>query len=413
MDLTSKVERKWYIYGTRHGIPPSVITFGVHVFRCFDPSSVNGICIDSLASIFCKFGLTVIKRQLFSDYGLVQITRKRMEVQKVMAQTMVKFHRSSGDINGTMALIDFLVAFHEFVLEYRINLSEDLFRKIEEEKCLKFEELAAHQQEEEEQKMKELVQNLSLNNSNNIITVNPVNKNQVPHRSEENICKLEENTKHQEVKIPKDGDHGSRTNKCDNCDMELAQEWCTTCQVGFCIACKRITHLSRSLSKHDFVPISQKPMQCKIHISNITSMYCRSCTKPLCLECIDDHIGHPLIRINIILDEGKSTIIRILSSIADNEHLLGSHRHSLSSSLHQLQEKINATKQKISSIDEMTSLSHQTTKELTTFIDALSATSNFELSSFKELQSFILKATDMNTLLSNYLSVESNFTLLE
>jgi len=72
--------------------------------------------------------------------------------------------------------------------------------------------------------------------------------------------------------------------KCDEDDTHQAETYCTVCKTNLCAACAKDIHISKTLSLHKHVPLSEKPKinpPCALHPSHALEF---SCLEDMCRE---------------------------------------------------------------------------------------------------------------------------------
>ena len=75
--------------------------------------------------------------------------------------------------------------------------------------------------------------------------------------------------------------------QCDEDNSHTATLYCTVCLTSLCNECASLTHISKTLSKHKHVPISEKPRinpPCPIHPNHLLEFVCMedSCIEQVC-----------------------------------------------------------------------------------------------------------------------------------
>ncbi|XP_062609570.1 tripartite motif-containing protein 55-like [Saccostrea cucullata] len=103
---------------------------------------------------------------------------------------------------------------------------------------------------------------------------------------------------------------------CDLCKTGEALMGCDTCLVNLCKACVG-EHMMSGVSKlHKIVRFAPSKSQlypfCASHIKKRYEMYCNECDVPACNACLrtDQHLGHEILQISLVLDEKKKKIIK-------------------------------------------------------------------------------------------------------
>lgn len=96
---------------------------------------------------------------------------------------------------------------------------------------------------------------------------------------------------------------------CEYCESNPnpATQWCEKCDLSICTDCCYIVHEPRTFSKHQRIPIDQKPLPpvlCTKHKTKKLKYHCKTDFKLLCQYCYDiDHKAHDL---DTIEDASKS-----------------------------------------------------------------------------------------------------------
>ncbi|XP_070545059.1 E3 ubiquitin-protein ligase TRIM56-like [Ptychodera flava] len=86
---------------------------------------------------------------------------------------------------------------------------------------------------------------------------------------------------------------------CDFCEEMVAEKRCSSCVLNLCEKCVKGHAKSRVTNGHPLVALSEvesdeavknslyrSPTYCTSHEENIIKLYCDSCEKPICLECM-------------------------------------------------------------------------------------------------------------------------------
>ncbi|KAJ6255177.1 hypothetical protein M0813_11658 [Anaeramoeba flamelloides] len=106
--------------------------------------------------------------------------------------------------------------------------------------------------------------------------------------------------------------------ECEVCEKQIANFYCTKCEVHYCKACESELHTSSFLKKRHKEFISKEPYvprenknrteKCPIHQNNKLSRYCKNCQKVICDKCVFDHTNHETIAFDQPMDFYKELI---------------------------------------------------------------------------------------------------------
>ncbi|XP_062598800.1 E3 ubiquitin-protein ligase TRIM71-like [Saccostrea cucullata] len=112
--------------------------------------------------------------------------------------------------------------------------------------------------------------------------------------------------------------------RCDLCETAVVQMHCDTCLVNLCTACVGKHMISDESKDHKVVKFQARkstPLYpgCKSHSKQQCTMYCDKCEIPVCTKCLasDQHLGHKLSEILVIVDEKKIKMIKEQSELKE------------------------------------------------------------------------------------------------
>ncbi|CAL8104703.1 unnamed protein product [Orchesella dallaii] len=108
---------------------------------------------------------------------------------------------------------------------------------------------------------------------------------------------------------------------CENCVLDLpAIAYCGDCSLCLCEQCKRMHTLARSTHLHQIkdcleeqkqkqvVNLRQSTTKCLNHGDRIKTHYCSVCAENICENCIEEHAGHKIFRMQDVMDEMNAGI---------------------------------------------------------------------------------------------------------
>ncbi|CAL8129514.1 unnamed protein product [Orchesella dallaii] len=108
---------------------------------------------------------------------------------------------------------------------------------------------------------------------------------------------------------------------CENCVLDLpAIAYCVVCSLCLCEQCKlmhtraRSTHLHQikdsleEQKRKQIVNLRQSAQKCPNHGDRIKTHYCFVCVENLCENCIEEHAGHKIFRMQDVMDEINARI---------------------------------------------------------------------------------------------------------
>ncbi|XP_061176897.1 E3 ubiquitin-protein ligase TRIM45-like [Saccostrea echinata] len=102
--------------------------------------------------------------------------------------------------------------------------------------------------------------------------------------------------------------------RCDHCEDNLAQMFCSLCPVNLCKLCvgEHVTDISK---KHDVLPLNLRKSMivyplCKIHSREHCETHCEDCNIPVCSRCVnsDKHKRHFFTSLQDLLNVKKKSI---------------------------------------------------------------------------------------------------------
>ncbi|CAL8079592.1 unnamed protein product [Orchesella dallaii] len=108
---------------------------------------------------------------------------------------------------------------------------------------------------------------------------------------------------------------------CENCVLDLpAIAYCVECCICLCEQCKLMHTRARSTHLHQikncldeqkqkqFVNLRRSTQKCLNHGDRIKTHYCFVCAENICEECIEEHAGHKIFRMQDVMDEMNACI---------------------------------------------------------------------------------------------------------
>ncbi|KAK3093239.1 hypothetical protein FSP39_013089 [Pinctada imbricata] len=104
--------------------------------------------------------------------------------------------------------------------------------------------------------------------------------------------------------------------KCDLCGGEDGvKHYCLICEETMCPTCKAIHNKARATRDHKVVLREERHTKdqgstfCKKHPDQKTSLYCDTCTIPVCSKCVSGaHYGHKFSDFSLVLENFKREI---------------------------------------------------------------------------------------------------------
>lgn len=98
---------------------------------------------------------------------------------------------------------------------------------------------------------------------------------------------------------------GSARSLCQRCEETDAQVLCANCSAGLCKECSAVVHAQGVYRRHSFLPVTVGSIRqgCELHPSQPLTYFCTSEWTTLCAECAKGHAGHPVLRIESLMED--------------------------------------------------------------------------------------------------------------
>ena len=125
------------------------------------------------------------------------------------------------------------------------------------------------------------------------------------------------------------------SNKCDLCaDNEMASSFCQACRLNLCEFCAHVHKRQRKTSNHTLTPAENlpqsvllqsmlngisnpkqgQPPRCEAHTSHRLSLFCDSCSVPVCQMCtMREHCEHTFIPLDSVTKQQEEILRNVLT----------------------------------------------------------------------------------------------------
>lgn len=217
--------------------------------------------------------------------------------------------------------------------------------------------------------------------------------------------------------------------KCDLCtDNEMALSFCQACRLNLCEFCAQAHKRQRKTSSHALTPaetlpqsvvlhsvlngISKprqgQPPRCETHTSHLLSLFCNSCSVPVCQMCtMGEHLEHTFVPLDSVTKQQEEIVRNVLTrtkpflvslndSMKNIEYVTTSVQEraqvvaaeicdSIDERMRALQEHKRALLAQLDAIKtQKVNTLHQQLEELTTSFDSVVSLSNLASTAIKE-----------------------------
>ena len=158
--------------------------------------------------------------------------------------------------------------------------------------------------------------------------------------------------------------------KCENCEENKAEVHCRDCKYSLCVPCSDSIHLNRIMKNHSISHLTTSPYSnksgtspiihyhgCELHNQREMELYCVTCNKCVCVDCIDEsHSNHStksvLKEVENIKEEWKRAVEIVSNDFTKNNKSIDSHLHSLPSKIDRVNGEIKLLVEKLKSLKE-------------------------------------------------------------
>lgn len=97
----------------------------------------------------------------------------------------------------------------------------------------------------------------------------------------------------------------SAVSSCQRCEETYAEVHCAQCNAALCKECFAVMHAHGIYRKHSFLPVTagSSLQGCKAHPAQPLAYFCTAEWSTLCAECVKGHAGHPVLRIESLMED--------------------------------------------------------------------------------------------------------------